>query len=295
MNIFRGIGVALITPFKEDFSIDYPSIEQLIEFNIEKGIDYFVLMGTTSEAATLSAEEKQRVIDFIVEKNQNRLPLMIGIGGNHTNKVIKEIKEMDLSPFSAILSVCPYYNKPSQEGIYQHFKAVAQNTDCPIVLYNVPSRTGGQGIFPQTALRLAKAFKNIIGIKDATGDMAVAMELIQNRPEGFLILSGDDEFALPLIYLGGDGVISVIGGGIPSIFSSMINHAIAGNIAHANALHYQSLKMIRLIFEEGNPAGIKELLTQQGIISSNQVRLPLVHASASLHNKIAAELKKYKD
>ncbi len=293
MQKFRGTGVALVTPFKNDFSVDYDSLERLIDFNIENGIDYLVVMGTTAEVVTLSAEEKQKVIDFIIEKNNGRKPLVIGIGGNHTSEVVKTIQNTDLKPFDGILSVSPYYNKPTQEGVYQHFKAIAETTDKPIILYNVPSRTGGQGILPQTAIRLAKEFKHIVAIKEATGDMGIAMELIQNRPEGFLVLSGDDEYALPLVYLGGDGVISVIGEGLPKEFSSMMKYALEGKVKEANQLHYQCLKMIHLIFEEGNPAGIKELLKQRNILESNQVRLPLVAATDGLQKKINEELKKF--
>lgn len=291
MKLFRGTGVALVTPFKDDFSVDYSSLERLIDFNIENGIDYLVVMGTTAEAVTLSAGEKQQVIDFIVEKNKKRIPLVIGIAGNNTAEVVRDIQNTDLTPFDGILSVSPYYNKPTQEGIYQHFKAIAETTDTPIILYNVPSRTGGQGILPSTAIRLAREFKHIVAIKEATGDMGIAMKLIKNRPEGFLILSGDDEYALPLVYLGGDGVISVIGEGLPKEFSKMINFALEGKVKEANTLHYQCLEMIHLIFEEGNPAGIKELLKQRGILKSNQVRLPLVSATKNLYNKIEKELK----
>lgn len=293
MYKFRGTGVALVTPFKNDFSVDYSSLERLIHFNIEKGIDYFIVMGTTAEAVTLSANEKQQVVDFIIKQTNNRVPLVLGIGGNNTAEVIKTIQNTHLTPFDGILSVSPYYNKPTQEGIYQHFKAIAETTDTPIILYNVPGRTGGEGISPQTAIRLAKEFNHIVAIKEATGDMSIAMELIQNRPEGFLVLSGDDESTLPLIYLGGDGVISVIGEGLPKEFSTMVNHALKGDIKEANALHYQCLKMIHLIFEEGNPAGIKELLKQRHILESNQVRLPLVSATADLQKKINNELKNF--
>ncbi len=293
MKKFRGTGVALVTPFKKDFSVDYDSLERLVNFNIENGIDYLVVMGTTAEAATLSAEEKKQVAHFIVEKNKGRVPLVIGIGGNNTEEVVKAIQNTDLKPFDGILSVSPYYNKPTQEGIYQHFKAVAKATSTPIILYNVPSRTGGQGILPQTAIRLAKEFQHIVAIKEATGNMSIAMELIQNRPEGFLVLSGDDEYALPLVYLGGDGVISVIGQGLPKEFSSVMNYALEGKIKEANAFHYQCLKMIYLIFEEGNPAGIKELLKQRGILESNQVRLPLVAATDGLKQKINKELERF--
>lgn len=293
MDKFRGTGVALVTPFKEDFSVDYNSLERLIDFNIEQGVDYLVVMGTTAEVVTLSTEEKQQVVDFIIEKNNKRVPLVIGIGGNNTTEVVKMIQTTDLTPFDGILSVSPYYNKPTQEGVYQHFKAIAQTTDTPIILYNVPSRTGGEGIAPKTVIRLAKEFKHIVAIKEATGDMGIAMELIQNRPEGFLVLSGDDEYALPLVYLGGDGVISVIGEGLPKEFSTMMNYALEGKVKEANALHYQCLRMIRLIFEEGNPAGIKEVLKQRNILESNQLRLPLVSATSGLQEKIKEELKNF--
>lgn len=293
MNTLKGTGVALITPFNEDKTIDFPSLERLIEFNIKAGVEYFVVMGTTAETPTLSSEEKKEVTQFIIDKNANRLPLVIGIGGNNTQEIVKNIQETDLSPFIAILSVSPYYNKPSQEGIYQHFKAIAESTDKAIILYNVPSRTGGVGILAPTAVRLAQDFKNIVAIKEATGDLGLAMQIIKHKPQEFLVLSGDDEFALPLVYLGGHGVISVIAEGLPQEFSDMMRLGLEGKIAEANELHYKCLKMVQLIFEEGNPTGIKELLRQRGVISSAQVRLPLVKATEQLQEKIKTELAKF--
>ena len=293
MNTLKGTGVALITPFNEDKTIDFPSLERLIEFNIKAGVEYFVVMGTTAETPTLSSEEKKEVTQFIIDKNANRLPLVIGIGGNNTQEIVKNIQETDLSPFIAILSVSPYYNKPSQEGIYQHFKAIAESTDKAIILYNVPSRTGGVGILAPTAVRLAQDFKNIVAIKEATGDLGLAMQIIKHTPQEFLVLSGDDEFALPLVYLGGHGVISVIAEGLPQEFSDMMRLGLEGKIAEANELHYKCLKMVQLIFEEGNPTGIKELLRQRGVISSAQVRLPLVKATEQLQEKIKTELAKF--
>ncbi len=293
MDKFRGTGVALVTPFNEDLSVDYNSLERLVNYNIENGIDYFIIMGTTAEAVTLTDEEKQSVINFVIKKTNRRIPLVLGIGGNNTIEVVNTINNTDLTPFDGILSVSPYYNKPTQEGIYQHFKAIAETTDISIIIYNVPGRTGGKGIAPQTTIRLANDFVNIVAIKEATGDMGIAMEIIKNRPEGFLVLSGDDEFALPLVYLGSDGVISVIGEGLPKEFSSMMNFALEGNIKKANELHYQCLRIIQLIFEEGNPAGIKELLKQINILESNQVRLPLISATKDLQGEIKRELNKF--
>ncbi len=281
---FHGTGVALITPFKKDKNIDFEALESLVNFQIDNGIDYLVVLGTTGESATLSLNEKQSVIDTIVNTNQNRLPLVLGIGGNNTQLVIDEIQQTDLSAFDAILSVTPYYNKPTQEGVYQHFKAISEQSIKPIILYNVPSRTG-VNMNPETVLRLASDCSNIIGIKEAAGCMDQAFRLIQNKPENFLVISGDDMMALPMSLTGGDGVISVIGQGIPKDFSKMIHLALKGKAKIASNLHFKLMNIIDYIFEEGNPAGIKSLLKKRGICEQ-YVRLPLVGASADLQEKI---------
>jgi len=284
MKQFHGIGVALITPFKKDKNIDFEALENLVNFQIDNGIDYLVVLGTTGEPATLTLNEKQSVIETVISTNKNRLPLVLGIGGNNTQSVIDEIQQTDLSAFDAILSVTPYYNKPTQEGIYQHFKNIAEQSPKPILLYNVPSRTG-VNMKPKTVLRLASDCSNIIGIKEAAGSMDQAFRLIQNKPDNFLVISGDDMMALPMALTGGNGVISVLGQGIPKDFSKMIHLALKGKAKIAANLHYKLMNSIDFIFEEGNPAGIKSLLEKRGICEQ-YVRLPLVEASATLQEKI---------
>ncbi len=290
MQSLRGTGVALITPFNEDLSIDFDGLTRLIEHNIDQGIDYLVALGTTAESATLSSEEKKLVKEHIIKTNQGRLPLVLGLGGNNTGTVVEELKDLNsLEGFDAILSVSPYYNRPSQDGIYAHYKAISEASSLPIVMYNVPSRTGSN-MTASTTLRLAKDFKNIIGIKEAAGDITQALRLLRDRPDGFLVISGDDMLALPMVSAGGDGVISVIGQGVVKPFSDMIRHGLEGAFAKAYSLHYKVMPSIDLIFEEGNPAGIKSLLQHKNICA-NHVRLPLVKASETLDNKIGSFLK----
>lgn len=284
MKQFLGTGVALVTPFKKDFSVDVEALERLVNYQIDNGVDYLVVLGTTAESATLTKEEKELVKEIIVKTNNGRLPLVIGIGGNNTSAVIEEIKNTDLSAFDAILSVSPYYNKPSQEGIYQHFKAIALVTEKPIILYNVPGRTA-KNMEPSTVLRLAKEFKNIIGIKEAAGDIVQAMKIIQHKPKDFLVISGDDMITLPMVLAGGAGVISVIAEGLPKQFSEMMRLGLAGKAAEAYQIQYQIMDSIDLIFEEGNPVGIKAMLQILGI-GNDTVRLPLIVASPSLKEKI---------
>ena len=291
MTQFYGTGAALVTPFKVDKSVDYEALVRLVNFQIDNDIDYLVVMGTTGEPATLTNDEKQKVIKTVVEANNGKLPLVIGIGGNNTQVVINEVQETDLSAFDAILSVSPYYNKPTQEGIYQHFKAIAAISPKPIIIYNVPSRTG-VSMTPTTILRLASDCSNIIGVKEASGDMDQAFKLLQNKPEGFLILSGDDMVALPMVLMGGAGVISVIGQGIPGDFSKMIKLALEGKSKEASKLHFKLMNSIYYIFEEGNPAGIKALLKKRSICECT-VRLPLVEASAELQEKISNFIDNY--
>ncbi len=290
MQSFRGTGVALITPFNEDLSIDFDGLTRLIEHNIAQGTDYLVALGTTAESATLSLEEKKQVKQHVVSINYGRLPLVLGLGGNNTAAIITELKtEGVLEGFDAILSVSPYYNRPTQEGIYTHYKAISEASPLPIIMYNVPSRTGSN-MEASTTLRLAKDFENIIAIKEAAGDMTQALRLLKDRPEGFLVISGDDMLALPMVSAGGDGVISVIGQGLVTSFSSMIRNGLEGAFAKAYQAHYQIMPSIDLIFEEGNPAGIKSLLTQINICQDH-VRLPLVKASEDLKQRIGVYLK----
>lgn len=284
MQNLIGTGVALITPFKPDFSVDVEGLKNVVNFNIENGIDYLVVMGTTAENATLSQEEKQLVIDTVVEVNNSRLPLVLGIGDNNTQAVISEMQTRDLSAFSAILSVSPYYNKPTQEGIYQHFAEIAKVAPKPIILYNVPGRTASN-ILPETVAKLASDFKNIIGIKEAAGDIVQAMNLIAMCPKNFLVISGDDMITLPMVLAGGAGVISVIGEGFPKEFSTMVKLGLDKKVDEAYKIHYKIAPAIDYIFEEGNPAGIKAVFKKLGICGDT-VRLPLVGVSNSLRTKI---------
>ncbi len=286
-----GIGVALVTPFKSDKTVDFKALERLVNHQIKNGVNYLVVLGTTGEPATLNKVEKEAVKTKIIEVNNKRLPLVLGIGGNNTLAVVEEIKTTDLSDFDAILSVSPYYNKPTQEGIYQHFKAISIASSKPIILYNVPGRTASN-MLPQTVIKLANNFKNIIAVKEAAGDLVQAMKIIQQVPKGFLVISGDDMIALPMTLAGGAGVISVIGGGLPKQFSKMIQLGLEGKSAEAYKLHYKITDCIDYIFEEGNPAGIKSLL-QEFAICKDEVRLPLVKASNILQTKIAKFVKEF--
>lgn len=283
MNKFVGTGVALVTPFKEDLSVDKEALKKLVNFQIDNGIDYMVVLGTTGESVTLTSEEKEEVKNIIVAENNGRLPLVLGVGGNSTAKVVEELKKTDLSAFDAVLSVSPYYNKPSQEGIFQHYKAVAAASAKPIILYNVPGRTGSN-VLPATVKRLAE-IENIIGIKEAAGDMVQAMKLISMMPKDFLVISGDDMITLPMVLAGGHGVISVIGQGFPAEFSKMVKLGLDRNVDEAYELHYKIAPSIDLIFAEGNPVGIKALLEKRGVCE-NTLRLPLVKSTEALTEKI---------
>ncbi len=285
MQSLIGTGVALVTPFKKDFSVDVESLTKIVNYQVENGINYLVILGTTAENATLNQEEKELVIQTVVAANKGRLPLVLGVGGNNTHKVIEELKSRDFSDFVAILSVSPYYNKPTQEGIYQHFKAIAEVSPIPVILYNVPGRTGSN-VLPSTVLRLANDFKNIVAIKEAAGDLVQAMQLIHNKPKDFLVISGDDMIALPIVLAGGSGVISVIGQGFPKQFSELIRFGLDRKVDDAYKLHYFLSNSIDMIFEQGNPGGIKEVLKSLGLCE-NTVRLPLVNVDADLATRIA--------
>jgi len=288
-NSLRGMGVALITPFKNDFSVDTQALTRLVQHNIDNGTDYLVVLGTTGESVTLNAEEKKIVIDTVKNAALGKLPLVLGVGGNNTQSVVEDLENTDLSDFHAVLSVSPYYNKPTQEGIYQHYKALAEVSSKPIILYNVPGRTSSN-IAPETVLRLAIDFENIIGVKEAAGDMDQVLRLLRIVPEDFLVISGDDNLALPLIVAGGAGVISVIGQGVTKPFADMVHLAQKDEVKKVFQLHYKLMPIIDYIFEEGNPAGIKYVLSQKGI-SENVVRLPLVKVSDGLARKIETALK----
>jgi 4-hydroxy-tetrahydrodipicolinate synthase len=285
MQALIGTGVALVTPFKKDFSVDTKALTRIVNFQIDNGINYLVVLGTTAENATLSQEEKELVIQTVIAANNQRLPLVLGVGGNNTHKLVEELKTRDFSDFVAVLSVSPYYNKPSQEGIYQHFKAIAEASPIPVILYNVPGRTASN-MLPSTVIRLAKDFKNIVAIKEAAGDLVQAMKLIQEKPEGFLVISGDDMITLPMVLAGGSGVISVIGEGFPKQFSKMVQLGLQRKVDEAYEIHYQLSDAIDMIFEQGNPAGIKEVHKLLGL-SENTLRLPLVNVNADLSNRIS--------
>jgi len=284
MQSLIGTGVALVTPFKKDFTIDVAALIKIVNYQIDNGIDYLVILGTTAENSTLDIEEQELVIQTIIKANNGRLPLVLGVGGNNTRKVIAELKSRDFSPFTAILSVTPYYNKPNPEGIYQHFKAIALASPIPIILYNVPGRTG-INMLPSTVFRLANDFKNIVAIKEAAGDIVQAMRLIQDKPDGFMVISGDDMITLPVVLAGGSGVISVIGEGFPKQFSDMVRLGMAGKVAEAYQLHYLIANSIDLIFEQGNPAGIKEIFSILEL-SENTLRLPLVPVDNDLSKRL---------
>ncbi len=284
-GFLRGTGVALATPFNKDGSIDYQGVTSLVNHCVEGNVEYLVVLGTTAESVTLSKEEKKKLVAHIVDVNDKRLPLVIGIGGNNTAAILKEIEETDLSGFDAILSVVPMYNRPNQEGIYQHYKTINDHTPIPVILYNVPSRTG-TNMTANTTLRLAQLDK-IVGIKEAVGDFTQVLKIIKDKPKGFLVVSGDDTLALPAVAAGGDGVISVIGQGFPQEFSEMIRLGLSGETEKAFNILYTLLPIIEYAFEEGNPAGIKNILKVKGICEDN-LRLPLIPVSQDLAKKIKA-------
>jgi 4-hydroxy-tetrahydrodipicolinate synthase len=284
MQKFVGTGVALVTPFKKDLSIDFTALSKLVEFNIANGVDYLVINGTTGESVTVSREERQRIVDVIVSVNKGRVPLVLGLGGNNTSAVIAEILSSDLTHIDAVLSVAPYYSKPTQEGFYQHFKAIALASPKPIILYNVPGRTS-KNMDSQTTLRLASDFNNIIAVKEAGNNVQQYLELIKNKPKDFLIISGDDDLALNVVLAGASGVISVIGQAFPKEFSTLIRLGLQGKNKEAYKLHYKLMDIISMIFSENNPSGIKAVLQCLGI-TSNEVRLPLVKASEKLQKEI---------
>ena len=289
MTKFIGTGVALITPFNADLSIDFDALERLVEYNIKNGTEYLVISGTTGESVTVTPAEKKQLVKFISQVNKGRLPLVLGIGGNNTANVVNEIKSTDFSEIDAILSVSPYYSKPTQEGIYQHFKAIAEVAPKPIILYNVPGRTASN-MLPQTTIRLANDFNGIIAVKEAGNNVHQYLELLRTKPKDFLILSGDDDLALVVALAGGSGVISVIGQALPKEFSEMIRLGIAGKAKEAYKLHFKLMPITGLIFSENNPSGIKAVLEGLGI-SKSYVRLPLVEATEALKGVIRTELK----
>ena len=282
----KGMGVALITPFKEDGSVDYDALLRLVDYQLENGTDFLCVLGTTAETPTLTKEEKEKVKRTIIDRVDGRLPILLGVGSNSTQAVVDSVKNDDMTGVDALLVVVPYYNKPSQEGIYQHYKAVADATELPIVLYNVPGRTG-VNMTAETTLRLANDFENIVAIKEASGNIAQMDEIIKNKPEGFDVISGDDGITFPLITLGAVGVISVLGNAFPREFSRMTQLALEGDYANALPIHHQFAEMCNLLFVDGNPAGVKAMLGIMGMIE-NKLRLPLVPARQVTCEKLSA-------
>ena len=285
MNLtkLKGTGVALVTPFHKDGSIDFKSFRKLVDRCIDGKVEYLVPLGTTGESATMTTNEKKAVVDFVIEITDKRVPIVLGLGGNSTQEVLSTLEEFDFDGIDAILSVSPYYNRPSQRGIFQHYKMIGNASPVPVILYNVPSRTGSN-IDSETTLQLANEIKNIIGIKEASGNLEKAMKIIQHKPKDFLVISGDDVITLPFLACGGDGVISVISNAYPKDFSEMVRLALDGNYDRARKIHYKLLDVMHAIFVDGNPSGIKGLLTALDICSEH-VRLPLTSVTKSVINK----------
>ena len=284
-NKFVGTGVALVTPFDDNNNIDVEALSSIVDYQINNGIDYLVVLGTTAESVTLSYEEKELVKNTVINVNAGRLPLVLGLGSNHTQALVKDIQDTDLSHFDAILSVSPYYNKPTQNGIYYHYKAISEASSIPVILYNVPGRTASN-ISVETVVKLAQDFKNIIGIKEAAGDIVQAYDMINCTPDDFLVMSGDDMMTLPMILGGGVGVISVIAQGFPQSFSNMVNLGLEHKSKDAFKIHHKMAPAIKMIFEQGNPAGIKAVLKNLNL-STDLVRLPLVNIDSELNKRLA--------
>ena len=280
----QGTGVALVTPFHKQGNIDFTAFGNLIEHTISGGVDYLLCLGTTSEYPTLSKQEKMAIVEYTIEKVENRVPIVLGMGGNDTRSLVDEIRKTDFSSIAAILSVAPYYNKPNQKGLYTHFKAVAEASDVPVILYNVPGRCG-VNISAETCVQLATDFPNIIGIKEASGNISQCMDILMNKPQGFTVVSGEDALVLPLMALGMQGVISVTANAFPKQMSELVNHCLKSNMKKARAVHEKLLPFSKAIFEEGNPVGIKAALEIMNITSSN-LRQPLVKASKPLQTKL---------
>jgi len=284
----RGMGVALITPFKEDESVDYDALIRLTDYQLQNGTDFLVVLGTTAETATLTAEEKDKVLKMVIERVNGRIPIVLGLGGNNTKAVVDSLKNDDFTGIDAILSVVPYYNKPSQEGIYQHYRAIANATTLPVILYNVPGRTG-VNMTAETTLRIAKDLKNVVAIKEASGNITQMDDIIKNKPANFDVISGDDGITFPLITLGAVGVISVIGNAFPREFSKMTRLALAGDYTNALTIHHSFTELFELLFIDGNPAGVKSMLNAMGMIE-NKLRLPLVPTRITTFEKIRSVL-----
>lgn len=281
---FRGTGVAMVTPFKNDLSVDFKALERIVNHIIEGGVSYLVILGTTSEAVTLNSEEREAVVSYVKEINGGRIPIVLGMGGNNTQHLVSTLRQTDMDGIDGILSVAPYYNKPGQKGIYQHFRAISNECPVPIILYNVPGRTGSN-IDADTCIKLAWEFDNIVAVKEASGNMQQIMEIINRAPQDFNVISGDDLLTIPMISIGAAGVISVLGNAFPGEWSEMVNLALKNKFKSATELHYKYLEMIGLIFEDGNPAGIKSVLSGLGICN-NYVRMPLTTVSRNTGSRI---------
>ncbi|MCE2616531.1 MAG: 4-hydroxy-tetrahydrodipicolinate synthase [Phocaeicola sp.] len=284
----RGMGVALITPFKEDGSVDYQALTRLVDYQVQNGTDFLCVLGTTAETPTLTKDEKTKITRMVIERINGRLPILLGVSSNCTQTVIDTLQHDDFTGVDAVLSVVPYYNKPSQEGIYQHYKAISESTDLPIVLYNVPGRTG-VNMTADTTLRLANDFKNIVAVKEASGNITQMDDIIKNKPDTFNVISGDDAITFPLLTLGAVGVISVIGNAFPREFSKMVRLALAGDFEHALPIHHKFAELFKLLFVDGNPAGVKAMLNAMGLIE-NKLRLPLVPTRITTFEKMRAIL-----
>lgn len=288
-NKFKGLGIALVTPFDKNGEVDYVALRRLLDYQLSNGVDFLCILATTAETPCLTKEEKQKIKDIIVEKVNGSIPILMGCGGNNTAAVVEEINTADFTGIDGILSVCPYYNKPSQEGIYQHFKAIAQSTSMPVVLYNVPGRVG-VNIKAETTLRLARDCENVVAIKEASGNFTQIDDIIKNKPKDFDVLSGDDGITFPLMTMGATGVISVIGNALPKEFGRMVRLAAQGDFSSALQIHHKFTELFKLLFVDGNPAGVKAMLNNMGIIQ-NELRLPLVPAKITTMSEIAAIIK----
>lgn len=281
---FTGMGVALITPFKEDDSVDFEALSRLLDYQLQNNIDYLVVLGTTAETPTLSEEEKSEIVQFVKDKVNGRVPIVLGVGGNNTRAIVEKLKKDNFDGIDAILSVVPYYNKPSQEGMFQHYSAIAENSPVPVILYNVPGRTG-VNMTAETTLRLAHKYKNIIGVKEASGNIVQMNDIIKNKPADFMVISGDDGITYPLITMGAVGVISVIGNAFPKEFSQMVRLALQGDYNSARIIHHKFTELIDLLFVDGSPAGVKCILSIMGYLE-NKLRLPLVPTRITTFEKM---------
>jgi 4-hydroxy-tetrahydrodipicolinate synthase len=284
MKKFKGTGVAIVTPFKNDSSIDFSALGRVVNHVIKGGINYIVVLGTTGESVTLSKDEKKAVVCYIKEAIDGRIPLVVGIGGNNTQEVINQVRNTDLTGVDGILSVAPYYNKPNQRGLFQHFKAIATSSPVPVILYNVPGRTCSN-IAADTCIQLAHDCENIVAIKEASGDMEQIMKIIKGKPENFSVISGNDMDTLPIIALGGAGVISVLGNAFPAECSEMVNHSLKFNFKAAREIQFRFLEMTELLFTDGNPAGVKAMLSIMNLCQNN-LRLPLVAVNKPIYSRI---------